>query len=67
MILTGQNLFTQKKICPSSHLSSTNPTWTGLGLNPGMYSEAPVTNERSANKGTGVFHVILLVVTCVCL
>jgi hypothetical protein len=40
--------------------------WTGLGLNPGMCSETPVTNQRRAYEGTGVLQVILLVVTYVC-
>jgi hypothetical protein len=32
MKLTGENLCTRGKTCPSATLSTTNPTWTDLGL-----------------------------------
>ena len=41
-----------KENCPTASLSATNPTWTGLGSNPGLCGEGPVTNGLS--HGTGV-------------
>jgi hypothetical protein len=35
MKLTGESRSTRGKICPSATLSTTNPTWTDLGSNPG--------------------------------
>ena len=35
----------QRKTCPSVTLSTTNPTWTGLGFNPGPRSNQLVTNS----------------------
>jgi hypothetical protein len=32
-----------KKNVPSATLSTTNPTWTDLGANPGFRGERPVT------------------------
>jgi hypothetical protein len=34
-----------RKTCPSAILSTTNPTWTDPGANPGLHSERPVTNH----------------------
>jgi hypothetical protein len=42
--MTGESLCTQRKICPSDTLPLTNPTRTGLGLNPSLHSKRPVTN-----------------------
>jgi hypothetical protein len=50
MKLTGGNRSTRGKTCPSATLSTTNPTWTDLGLNPGLRSDRPVTNRLS--RGT---------------
>jgi hypothetical protein len=38
---------TRKKTCPSATLSTTNPTWTDPGSNPGLRSERPETNRLS--------------------
>ena len=35
MKLTGENRSTRGKTCPSATLSTTNPTWTDPGSNPG--------------------------------
>jgi hypothetical protein len=44
MKLTGENRSTGRKTCPSATLSTTNPTWTDLGLNPGLRGERPATS-----------------------
>jgi hypothetical protein len=36
MKLTGENRSTQGKTCPSAILSTTNPTWSEPGSNPGL-------------------------------
>jgi hypothetical protein len=36
MILTRENRSTGGKTCPSTTLSTTNPTWTDPGSNPGL-------------------------------
>jgi hypothetical protein len=36
MKLTGVNRSTRGETCPSATLSTTNPTWTDLGSNPGL-------------------------------
>jgi hypothetical protein len=36
-----------EKTCPSATLSTTNPTWTDPGLNPGRRGGKPVTNRLS--------------------
>jgi hypothetical protein len=38
---------TQRKTCPSATFFTTNPTWTGMGLNPGFLGEKPVTKYLS--------------------
>jgi hypothetical protein len=47
MMLTGEKQRTQKEICISATLSSTNPTWTDLGVNPGLNGEKLLTNHLS--------------------
>jgi hypothetical protein len=47
MILTGENRRTARKTCPSSTLSTTNPTWINPGANPGLRDERPVTTRLS--------------------
>jgi hypothetical protein len=47
MKLTGENRSTRGKTCPSATLSSTNPTWTDPGSNPGPRGERPATNRLS--------------------
>jgi hypothetical protein len=47
MKLTGENQRTRGKTCPSATLSTTNPTWTDLGSNPGLHGGRPVANFLS--------------------
>ena len=47
MKLTGENLSTRRKTCPSATLSTRNPTWTDPGSNPGLRGERPATNRLS--------------------
>jgi hypothetical protein len=47
MIFIGENWRTRRKIHPSATLSTTNPTWTALGANPGLCGEKPATNRLS--------------------
>jgi hypothetical protein len=46
MKLTGGNRSTRGKPC-SNATSTTNPTWTDPGSNPGLRSERPATNRLS--------------------
>jgi hypothetical protein len=41
------------KICPSATLSTTNPTWTDPGSNPGLLYERPATNRLSHGTALG--------------
>jgi hypothetical protein len=56
MILTGGNLSTERKTCPSA-TSTTNSTWTGLGSNPGLRGERPQTNRLG--HGTALDRIVL--------
>jgi hypothetical protein len=48
MKLTGENRSTRgEKTCTSATLSTTNPTWTDPGSNPGLRGEMPATNRLS--------------------
>jgi hypothetical protein len=47
MKLTGENQSTRIKTCPSATLSTTNPTWTNSGSNPGLRSEMSATMRLS--------------------
>jgi hypothetical protein len=47
MKLTGENRSTRGKTYPSATLSTTNPTWTDPGSNPGLCGERPATNRLS--------------------
>jgi hypothetical protein len=40
------------KTCPSATLSTTNPSWTDPGSNPGLSGERPATNGLS--NGTAI-------------
>ena len=44
------NEYRQGKTCPSGSSSTTNLTWTGLGLNPGLRCEVPATNRPSHRR-----------------
>jgi len=50
MIMLGENQSTHRKNCPSATLSTTNPACTGLGLNPGLYSDRLAIHQT---HGTG--------------
>jgi hypothetical protein len=47
MKLTGENRSTGGKTCPSAILSTTNPTWTDLGSNPGLRGGRPAAKRLS--------------------
>jgi hypothetical protein len=47
MKLTGENRSTPGKTCPSATLSTTNPTWTDPGWNPGLRGGRPAANRLS--------------------
>jgi hypothetical protein len=47
MKLTGENRSTRGKTCPSATLSTTNPTWTDPGSNPGLRRGRPAANRLS--------------------
>jgi hypothetical protein len=47
MKLTGENRSTRGKPCPSATLSTTNPTWTDPGSNPGLRGGRPAANRLS--------------------
>jgi hypothetical protein len=67
MKLTGENRITGGGggTCPSATLSTTNPTWTHPGSNPGLRGERPATNSLS--HGTAITHVYYIhTVTCNC-
>jgi hypothetical protein len=40
-----------EKTCPSSTLSTTNPTWYDLGSNPDLHCRKPATNRLSYGTG----------------
>jgi hypothetical protein len=46
-MLAGENRRTRRKTCPSATISTTNPTWIDPGVNPGLRSERPATNDMS--------------------
>jgi hypothetical protein len=43
----GGDRRTLRKTCPSATLSTTNPTWTDLGANPGLRGEKMATDRLS--------------------
>jgi hypothetical protein len=47
MILTGENRRSRRNTCPSTTLSTTNPTRTGVGLDPGLRGDRPAANRLS--------------------
>jgi hypothetical protein len=64
MKMTGQNRSTGGKTCHSVTLSTTNPTWTDPGSNPGIRGERPATNRLShgtALKPHIIIHTIKIV------
>jgi hypothetical protein len=57
MILTGENPRTQTEPCPSTALSTTNPTWTDPDANPILRDDRPATNSLS--HGTAMYGIYL--------
>jgi hypothetical protein len=55
MKLTGENRSTRGETCPSATLSTTNPTWTNPGSNPGLRGGRPAANRLS--HGTVIMQV----------
>ena len=53
MILTGENTGIRTETCPNTGLSTTNPTDTGMGLNPSLSSQRPAAIHLSRGA-TGV-------------
>jgi hypothetical protein len=58
MKLTGENGSTWGKTCHSATLSTTNPTWTGPGSNPGLRGERQAINRLS--HGTAYFRTLVV-------
>ena len=52
MKLIGENQSTRGETCPSATLSTTNPTWTDPGIEPGFRGERPATNRLSHAPGS---------------
>jgi hypothetical protein len=55
MKLTGENRRTRGKTCPSATLSTTNPTWTDPGSNPGHRGGRPAANRLSHGTAINLF------------
>lgn len=47
MILTGENIGIRTEACPNTGLSTTNPTETGMGLNPNLSGQRPAAIHLS--------------------
>jgi hypothetical protein len=47
MILTGKKRITLRKLYFSATMSTTNPTWTDRGENPGFRGKKQATNRLS--------------------
>jgi hypothetical protein len=63
MILTGENQTNGRKTCTTiCTLSTTNPTWTDLGTNLSLHSEAR-NNCLSCGTASGVEYVMYLTET----
>jgi hypothetical protein len=62
--LTGENRSTRRKTCPSATFSTTNPTWTDPGSNPGLGGGRPAANRLS--HGTATQNSALVGVTFLC-
>ena len=59
-ILMEENRSTGRKTCPHAPLSTANPTWTDLGLNPGVRGERPATSRLSC--GTSELCSVMLLI-----
>jgi hypothetical protein len=53
MKVTGENRSTRRKTRPSATLSTTNPTHTAPGSNPGLRDERPAANRLSHGTAFG--------------
>jgi hypothetical protein len=53
----------QGKTCPSATLSTTNPTWTDPGSNPGLRGGRPAANRLSHGTTDYVYYLYR---TCSC-
>ena len=51
----GKSEVLGEKTCPSATLSTTNPTWTDPGSNPGLRGERPATSRLSHGTAQLVF------------
>jgi len=60
MILMGENRTAGRKTYPRATLSTTNPVWTCLGLNPGVRGEMSATSRLS--RGTSELCSVLLLI-----
>jgi hypothetical protein len=47
MILTVENIITQRKTCPLATLFATNPTWSAVVMNLNLHGEKATTNHLS--------------------
>ena len=47
MVLTVENESTRGRTCPNANSSTTNPTWSGLALNPVLHDEKSTTQHLS--------------------
>jgi hypothetical protein len=63
--LTEENRSTRGKTCPRATMSTTNPTWTDPGSNPGLRGERPATNRLS--HGTALYISYRLAQSALCL
>jgi hypothetical protein len=52
MIMRGENRRTEGKSCPSTTVSTTNATWTGLESNLVLGEGTPATNRQSHDMAT---------------
>jgi hypothetical protein len=57
--LTGQNRSTRGKTCLSSTLSTTNPTWTDPGSNPGLSGARPAANRLRHGTAKKLYLLVL--------
>jgi len=66
MTFTREERGARIKSCLRATLSIINPTWTGLGSQPGFRSHSPATSSLS--HGATLFTAVntILVVKCVC-
>jgi hypothetical protein len=54
----GKTRNTRGITCPSATLSTTNPTWTDPGSNPGLRGKRPATNRLSRGTARNMLHEI---------